>query len=60
MTAVGIDVGKAALDVAVDGAAGVQRYANTAAGIRKLLKRLAELPGPKIVVGCASLISGPD
>ena len=50
MTAVGIDVGKAALDVAVDGAAGVQRYANTAAGIRKLLKRLAELPGPKIVV----------
>ena len=33
MTAVGIDVGKAALDVAVDGVAGVTRVPNTAAGI---------------------------
>lgn len=36
MTAVGIDVGKAALDVAVDGVPGVVRYANTKAGIGKL------------------------
>jgi transposase len=42
MTAVGIDVGKAALDVAVDGVPGVVRFANTAIGIRKLLKRLDE------------------
>ncbi len=41
MTAVGIDVGKAALDVAVDGVAGVVRYTNTSAGIGKLVRRLA-------------------
>ncbi len=40
MTAVGIDVGKAALDVAIDGVAGVARFANNAAGIRKLVRRL--------------------
>jgi len=40
MTAAGIDVGKAALDVAVDGVSGVVRYANTAAGIGKLVHRL--------------------
>lgn len=50
MTAVGIDVGKAALDVAVDGVAGVTRFANTPAGIRKLLRVLEKINGPRIVV----------
>lgn len=50
MTAVGIDVGKAALDVAVDGVPGVQRFANTAAGLRKLLKRLEGVASPRVVV----------
>jgi hypothetical protein len=50
MTAVGIDVGKAALVVAVDGVSGVLRFANTAAGIRKLLKRLEGLADPRVVV----------
>lgn len=50
MTAVGIDVGKAALDVAVDGVAGVTRFPNTAAGIGKLVRRLQGLAGPRIVV----------
>ena len=43
MTAVGIDVGKASLDVAIDGRPGVVRVANTAAGIRKLARQLASL-----------------
>jgi transposase len=50
MTAVGIDVGKAALDVAVDGVPGVQRFANTADGLRKLLKLLASVAAPRVVV----------
>src|SRR5687768_9498788 len=50
MTAVGIDVGKAALDMAVDGVAGVMRFPNTAAGIGKLVRRLQALAGPRIVV----------
>lgn len=50
MTAVGIDVGKAALDVAVDGVAGVTRFPNTAAGIGKLVRRLQGLTEPRIVV----------
>lgn len=57
MTAVGIDVGKATLDVAVDGTPRVARFANTAAGcIRKLLtivnaKRRDELRlGAQVVV----------
>lgn len=50
MTAVGIDVGKAALDVAVDGAPGVVRYANTKVGIGKLVRRLETLEAPRIVV----------
>lgn len=49
-TAVGIDVGKAALDLAVDGVAGVARFGNTAAGIRKLVMRLVKLDDPRIVV----------
>lgn len=49
-TAVGIDVGKAALDVAVDEGSGVVRFANTASGIRKLVARLGTLDAPRIVV----------
>lgn len=49
-TAVGIDVGKASLDLAVDGVPGVVRLANTAAGIRKLVARLSKLDEPRIVV----------
>lgn len=40
MTAAGIDVGKAALDLAIHGQPQVQRFANTAAGIRRLVRRL--------------------
>jgi len=50
MTAVGIDVGKAALDVAIDGVTGVARFANTAAGIRKLVRRLEVVADARIVV----------
>lgn len=50
MTAVGIDVGKAALDVAIDGEAGVARFANTDAGIRKLMRRLAGVSDARVVI----------
>lgn len=50
MTAVGIDVGKAALDVAFDGATGVTRFKNTTAGIRKLVRRLMSLADARVVV----------
>lgn len=50
MTAVGIDVGKAALDVAIDGMPGVVRFANSSAGIRKLMRRLEDFPDARIVV----------
>lgn len=50
MTAVGIDVGKANLDVAVDGRHGVSRYANSRSGITKLMKWLKALDTPRIVV----------
>lgn len=50
MTAVGIDVGKAALDVAIDGMPGVVRFANGSAGIRKLVRRLEDFPDARIVV----------
>lgn len=50
MTAVGIDVGKANLDVAVDGRQGVARYANSRSGIAKLVKWLKGLDAPRIVV----------
>ena len=49
-TAVGIDVGKAALDLAVDGISAVVRFANTRAGIGKLVARLGKLEEPRIVV----------
>src|SRR5690349_2687234 len=50
MTAVGIDVGKAALDVAVEGRAGVKRFANTRPGIEQLLRHVARLEAPRLVV----------
>jgi transposase len=50
MTAVGIDVGKGALDLALDGVEKVERFANTAVGIRRLVRRLAKLPCPRVVV----------
>lgn len=50
MTAVGIDVGKANLDVAVDGRPGISRYANSRSGITKLVKWLKGLDAPRIVV----------
>lgn len=50
MTAVGIDVGKAALDVAVEGVSGVVRFQNSAAGIGKVLRHLQGHPDLRIVV----------
>ncbi len=50
MTAVGVDAGMAALDVAVDGMAGVVRYANTAAGITKLVRRLHGVANARVVI----------
>lgn len=50
MTAVGIDVGKAALDVAIDGETGIARFPNTDAGIRKLMRRLAGVSEARVVV----------
>lgn len=49
MTAVGIDVGKASLDVAIEGRPRVMRVANSAAGIRKLVRQLAQVAA-RIVV----------
>lgn len=50
MTAVGIDVGKAFLDLAIHGEPEVWRHKNTAAGIGRLLRRLQSRPGVRIVV----------
>lgn len=50
MTAAGIDVGKAALDLAIDGIPGVVRFANNDLGIRKLVRRLESVPEVHIVV----------
>ena len=50
MTAAGIDVGKANLDLAVDGQQGVSRFANNRAGIGKLVKRLQAAGAQRIVV----------
>jgi len=49
-TAVGIDVGKVALDLAVDGVPGVVRFTNNAVGIRKLAARLGRLNELRIVL----------
>jgi transposase len=50
MTAVGIDVGKASLDVAIEGRSACMKVANGAAGIRRLVRLLAGLDGARIVV----------
>lgn len=50
MAAVGIDVGKASLDLAVDGQSEVARYPNTPAGIAKVIERLQRLKATRIVV----------
>jgi transposase len=50
MTAVGIDVGKASLDLALDGQSSVTRFSNTRAGINKVVKRLQALKATRIVV----------
>ena len=50
MKAVGIDVGKSALDVAVYGEAHVERYANTKAGIGRLMRELSRWGEIRIVV----------
>ncbi|WP_460918631.1 IS110 family transposase, partial [Pseudoxanthomonas sangjuensis] len=50
MTAVGIDVGKAWLDVAVFGEVKVLRYPNTTAGINRLLRALLGRPDVRIVL----------
>lgn len=50
MTAVGIDVGKTALDLAADGVPDVVRFAKTPAGIGKLVRRLGRLGDVRIVV----------
>ena len=49
MTAVGIDVGKAFLDVAIEGRSAVMRLANSATGIRKLIRQLAGMHEAKVV-----------
>lgn len=50
MRAAGIDVGKAHLDLAVEGQPGVARFANSRAGIAKLVKRLKAVGTERIVV----------
>lgn len=47
MTAAGIDVGKASLDLPVDGHAGEARFTNDRAGITWLIKRLRAPPPPQ-------------
>ena len=50
MTAAGIDVCKASLELAVDGQPSVVGFANSRAGITKLVKRLQALKATRIVV----------
>lgn len=50
MTAVGIDVGKANLDVMVHGTAKAERFADSNAGIRRLVQRLQALPDARTVL----------
>lgn len=50
MKGIGIDVSKAALDVAITGEERVQRYPNTAVGIRRLIKVLSPHGDVRIVV----------
>ncbi|KAF1691498.1 IS110 family transposase [Pseudoxanthomonas jiangsuensis] len=50
MTAAGIDVGKASLDLALDGHPGVARFTNDRTGIVRLIKRLRAVATTRIVV----------
>ena len=50
MTAVGIDVGKAALDLAIFDESKVHRFTNTPAGIRRLIRLLQARQDVRIVV----------
>lgn len=50
MRAAGIDVGKATLDVAIEGQPGVIRFANSQTGIGKLVRRLNAAGTERIVV----------
>jgi transposase len=50
MKAVGIDVGKSALDVAVHGETQVRRFPNTTVGIRRLMRELVRWADVRIVV----------
>ena len=50
MPGIGIDVSKAMLDVAIHGQPGLQRYPNTPAGIRRLLRMLGKLVDARVVV----------
>src|SRR5687768_4366416 len=50
MPGIGIDVSKAMLDVAIDGREGLQRYPNTAAGVRRLVRALEKLGDVRVVV----------
>lgn len=50
MTAVGIDVGESALDLAIDGVPGVARFANTKTGIGKLVRYLVGVPDVRVVI----------
>lgn len=50
MRGAGVDVGKASLDLALEGQADVARFANSPAGIAKLVKRLQASGADRIVV----------
>lgn len=50
MPGIEIDVSKAALDVAMDGEAGLERYPNTPAGIRRLVRALGKRADVRVVV----------
>jgi transposase len=50
MTAAGVDVGKAFLDLAIDGLAGTARFPNDPSGQRQLVQVLATVDDPFVVV----------
>ena len=50
MIAVGVDVGKANLDVGIYGESGVERFGNTSADIRRLTRQLKRRGAERIVV----------
>ena len=54
MVAVGIDVGKTALDVAMEGDRNVRRFPNTRAGIDRLLRLLCEQADVRIVIAACA------